>query len=724
MDANVEINTKAFRKSKEEKKVFRKLLKASHTLLKHEGISTTSKPTKSLVVANGGLGNGVSRELLSATLKEVEELETLIMPPHKPYAFVTYRSEESAQKAHTDLNGHKLQCGETSVTLYLSFVDSVTCVEKKTAPLPKGLVLVEDFVSPEEEALLLASIDWSSTYDQDTAQKALKHRRVKHYGFEFRYDNNNVDKDKPLPADLPAESMPVLERCLRSGYISVMPDQLTVNQYESGQGIPPHVDTHSAFEDTILSLSLGAQTVMEFRHPDGHLVAVVLPARSLLVMKGESRYLWTHGITPRKFDMVPASDSECPIHTTSNLGPPSNLTLSKRGTRTSFTFRKIRHGLCRCAFPSACDSQGAHSAPKSSQPSPPLLPACHADANCLEEQFVHQVYNAIASHFSGTRHSPWPRVCDFLSSLPPGSVLADVGCGNGKYLGVNPQVVAVGCDRSSALINICAERGFQAFVSDALHVPMRTGSCDACISIAVIHHFSTEERRMSAVKELVRLLKPGGRALIYVWAFEQEYNKQKSKYLKDSKKEHPGTQSLGVITATEQQEQQASDRGSSVHSKDDNTSEQNITFSSKVAKLSVHTNRTAFNTQDLLVPWHLKDAKKTERNEDRNGKETGDCENKNKEKLTTPIDSSCGNQITGSHVPQSPQLKSSQSDHMNQTVHSNQKELENGSAPVFHRYYHVFQKGELEQLCGQLAGVKVQSSYHDQGNWCVILEKR
>lgn len=37
------------------------------------------------------------------------------------------------------------------------------------------------------------------------------------------------------------------------------------------------------------------QTVMEFRHPDGRLVALVLPGRSLLVMKGESRYLWTHG---------------------------------------------------------------------------------------------------------------------------------------------------------------------------------------------------------------------------------------------------------------------------------------------------------------------------------------------------------------------------------------------------------------------------------------------
>lgn len=34
---------------------------------------------------------------------------------------------------------------------------------------------------------------------------------------------------------------------------------------------------------------------MEFRHPDGRLVAVVLPERSLLVMKGESRFFWTHG---------------------------------------------------------------------------------------------------------------------------------------------------------------------------------------------------------------------------------------------------------------------------------------------------------------------------------------------------------------------------------------------------------------------------------------------
>ncbi|XP_031716374.1 alkylated DNA repair protein alkB homolog 8 [Anarrhichthys ocellatus] len=747
MEASVGNNMEAVRRSKEDRKVLRKQLKASHTLLKHEGISTAPQPTKSLVVANGGLGNGVSREELSAALNEMGEVETLIMHPHKPYAFVTYRSEESARKAHTHLNGEKLQCGENSVTLYLSYVDSVTCQEEVSVPLPDGLVLVEDFVSPEEEALLLAAVDWSSTNDDVTAQKALKHRRVKHYGFEFRYDNNNVDKDKPLAAGIPQECLAVLERCVKNKHVDILSDQLTVNQYESGQGIPPHVDTHSAFEDAILSLSLGAKTVMEFRHPDGRLVAVVLPERSLLVMKGESRYLWTHGITPRKFDMVPACNPQSPAHTTPDLSTYSNLTLSKRDTRTSFTFRKIRHEPCGCAFPSACDSQGAPSAPLPPSP-PPSLPCCHADAALLEEEYVHRVYDAIASHFSSTRHSPWPRVCHFLSSLPAGSMLADVGCGNGKYLGVNPEVAAVGCDRSSALVHICAERGFQAFVSDALSVPLRTASCDACISIAVIHHFSTQERRLASVRELVRLLKPGGRALIYVWAFEQEYNKQRSKYLKDQNKEHPENHSATENTQTtggSQEPHGTSSVHTSRHLEDNYRPVENIDVTD--GKLSVHTNRTAFNTQDLLVPWHLKEGKKRAEEEPRDGGK----KDKRKEKSQKTSGNTCsaygsssiakldcnpgpspgflsdmcsGSGPDTSDATHSPDSKPGASGDTTQTSSSALKsESESSPVPVFHRYYHVFQQGELEQLCGQEAGVKVQSSYHDQGNWCVILVK-
>ncbi|KAA0702803.1 Alkylated DNA repair protein alkB -like protein 8 [Triplophysa tibetana] len=643
------------RRTKEEKKMLRRQTKASHTLLKHEGISTVSHPTKHLVVSNGGLGNGVSRESLLEVLKEGGTVKSLLTPPTKPYAFVTYSSTQASQNAFTLLNGRSLMYSDQSVTLYFSYVERVDSERTVSCALPPGLSVLEDFVSIEEELQLLKAVDWRLDTDDITVHKALKHRRVKHYGYEFRYDNNNVDKDKPLPGGLPVECDALLQRCLTDGHISVLPDQLTVNQYQSGQGIPPHVDTHSAFEDPILSLSLGAKTVMDFKHPDGRSVSVLLPERSLLVMKGDSRYLWTHGITPRKFDVVPVSEDGGSGVLTSDL---SNLTLNRRGTRTSLTFRKIRHTPCNCIHPSVCDSQ--------QPPAPPTMPVVEADACCLEAQYVHQVYEEISSHFSSTRHSPWPQVRDFLLSLPPGAILVDIGCGNGKYLGINPEVMAVGCDRSANLVQICVERGYEAFVSDALSVPLRSGCCDACISIAVIHHFSTKERRQSAIRELIRLLKVGGRALIYVWAMEQEYNKQKSKYLKENKYEANAVTTSCMKTTEENNTNQQEEHISSVIR---NTEDGSGDVTAR--RIHVHTNRTAFLSQDLLVPWHLKGNK-----------------DKNKEAA------SCSTEVS---VEQSSQ------------------------GPVFHRYYHVFNQGELEELC--VSGVKVLRSYHDQGNWCVEVEK-
>ncbi|KAI8914883.1 hypothetical protein PhCBS80983_g05132 [Powellomyces hirtus] len=140
----------------------------------------------------------------------------------------------------------------------------------------------------------------------------------------------------------------------------------------------------------------------------------------------------------------------------------------------------------------------------------------------LEQTHVHNVYNIIAGHFSATRYKPWPVVDDFLRGLEKGSVGADVGCGNGKYLGVNPDVFTIGSDRSDKLIDICRERGFEAMVCDNLKLPYRDNCFDFLTSIAVIHHMSSPDRRLMAVNELIRVLRPGGRLLIFVWAFEQE----------------------------------------------------------------------------------------------------------------------------------------------------------------------------------------------------------
>ena len=55
---------------------------------------------------------------------------------------------------------------------------------------------------------------------------------------------------------------------------------------------------------------------MDFKSPDGAHFPVLLPRRSLVVLTGAARYQFTHAITPRKSDVVPASGL-CPgqVHT-------------------------------------------------------------------------------------------------------------------------------------------------------------------------------------------------------------------------------------------------------------------------------------------------------------------------------------------------------------------------------------------------------------------------
>ncbi|RHZ66984.1 hypothetical protein Glove_303g54 [Diversispora epigaea] len=150
-----------------------------------------------------------------------------------------------------------------------------------------------------------------------------------------------------------------------------------------------------------------------------------------------------------------------------------------------------------------------------------------------EQQYVHEVYQAIAPHFSQTRYKPWPLVELFLKELDIGSLGADIGCGNGKYLDVNKNVFTIGSDRSSKLIDICASREFESIVCDALNLPFRNECFDFIISIAVIHHFTTPERRIAAIEELFRIVKPGSLVLIYVWALEQDARRKFDKKHQD-----------------------------------------------------------------------------------------------------------------------------------------------------------------------------------------------
>lgn len=142
--------------------------------------------------------------------------------------------------------------------------------------------------------------------------------------------------------------------------------QAIINLYSPGEGITPHVDLLGRFGDGIIGVSLGSGCVMDFRRAstteekggygagqdidardDGYWDedgkrkrwGLYLPVRSVLVMSGDARYRWTHGIEKKEEDFVE-------YEPTAGLDEISKGVAEyiTRGERLSITFRWLLPG--------------------------------------------------------------------------------------------------------------------------------------------------------------------------------------------------------------------------------------------------------------------------------------------------------------------------------------------------------------------------------------------
>ena len=253
-----------------------------------------------------------------------------------------------------------------------------------------------------------------------------------------------------------------------------------------------------------------------------------------------------------------------------------------------------------------------------------------------------------------------------------------------------------------------------------MRLPYAAQRFDAVLCIAVLHHMTTPARRSEMLTELVRVLAPGGKALVTVWATEQEDMKKLAKWKPIPK---PGNQpgnlpdgasgtrtQMGAdcqsgIQATEPGRPHTQDRRQHItETADLDAKVGNVLAAHQAVASAVNVvPATAVQAEgstaaepavhgagmqaqpvsnDYFVPWHL------------------------------PFHRA----EAAAQVAKSGQAAPAGSC---RGIHIDNKK----GAVVFSRYYHVFEQFELDRLVEDIPHAKVVESFYDKDNWCVVMQR-
>ncbi|SOS78933.1 methyltransferase, putative [Plasmodium sp. gorilla clade G1] len=402
-------------------------------------------------------------------------------------------------------------------------------------------------------------------------------------------------------------SLEFLERITKI-FNNRQPNQITILNCHLKKAIEYVIESSYIFDEEIAFLVLGNELPMSFLDiRNKEKLNLVIESNTLLRIKGKLRHEIIFGIPKKK--KIQMQDK-----------------LMDRKNSYLVIFRFIREDNIKNFVTQKIKNQ----IPQNERQEKDCVPinVNEYTSEKLEKMYVLDVYNQIALHFGHTRYKSWKNVENIINEEKEGNIILDVGCGNGKNLSESSKYFYIGLDFSLYLLMLARKKmNTDLLLANCINIPLRSNLADLCISIAVIHHLGTHEKRKQAVKEMVRCTKIGGRILIYVWAYEQQEN--------------------------------------------------------------VVGNRK-FDSQDIFVPWYFQQQYKTEGYDD-------DAEGE------------------GEEEPEKENEKEKEESHKFKPVKKDLVKLE--------RYYHVFKKEELYELCNSIEEVKVEKFYFDCNNWGIILRK-
>lgn len=212
-------------------------------------------------------------------------------------------------------------------------------------------------------------------------------------------------------------------------------------------------------------------------------------------------------------------------------------------------------------------------------------------------------------------------------------------------------------------------------VADGMQLPYASQRFDAVLCIAVLHHITSPQRRIEMLTELLRVLRPGGKALVTAWATEQEDMKKLSKWQPIPQPGRQTEYSASTGAGYTSSNVVANDAAAKCHSElEDDSRKQHAGSDGHMQDKQT--------SNDYFVPWHLPFHRA--------------------EAAVQVLKAG----PAGTESPAS-------------SIRVDNKK----GAVVFSRYYHVFEQFELDRLVQQVPQAEVLESFYDKDNWCVVMRR-